>query len=101
MAQTVCVLSDGRYFPLSDRISTSFYSERKEVVMSVKARHPRNYDSYLHCISTVPNWNKPSTISTLKSKLDDLRAYTIIAHLKGSDETVTLDYSEVAGFRLV
>lgn len=55
MAQTVCVLSDGRYFPLSDRVSTSFYRERKEVVLSVKARHPITYDSYLHCISTVPN----------------------------------------------
>ena len=29
MAQTICVLSDGRYFPLSDRVSTSFYRERK------------------------------------------------------------------------
>lgn len=101
MAQTVCVLSDGRYFPLSDRVSTSFYRERKEVVLSVKARHPRDYGSYLHCISTVPNWNTPSTISTLKSKLEDPRAYTIVAHLKGSDETVTLNYSEVADFRLV
>lgn len=101
MAQTICVLSDGRYFSLSDRVSTSFYRERKEVVLSIKARYPRTYDSYLHCISTVVNWNKPSTISTLKSKLDDPRAYTIIAHLKGSDETVTLDYSEVADFRLV
>ena len=101
MAQTVCVLSDGRYFLLSDRVSTSFYRERKEVVLSVKARHPRNYGSYLHCISTVPNWNKSSTISTLKSKLDDPRTYTVVAHLKGSDETVTLDYSEVSDFRLV
>ena len=101
MAQTVCVLSDGRYFPISDRVSTSFYRERKEVVLSVKARHPRDYGSYLHCISTVPNWNKLSTISTLKSKLNDPRAYTVVAHLKGSDETVTLNYSEVADFRLV
>lgn len=101
MAQTVCVLSDGRYFPLSDRVSTSFYRERKEVVLSVKARHPRDYGSYLHCISTVPNWNKASTISTLNSKLDDLRTYTVVAHLKGTDETVVLNYSDVERFRLV
>ena len=101
MAQTICVLSDGRYFPLSDRVSTSFYTERKEVILSVKTRHPRTYYNYLHCISTVPNWNSPSTISTLKSKLDDPRTYTVVTHIKGSDETVTLDYSEVADFRLV
>ena len=101
MAQTVCVLTDGRHFPLSDRVSTSFYRERRDVVLSVKSRHPRDYDSYLHCISTVPNWNKPSTISTLKSKLDDPRTYTVVAHLKGSDETVVLNYSEVDCFRLM
>ena len=101
MAQTVCVLSDGRYFPLSDRVSTSFYSDRKEVVLSVRDRHPSSWDRYLHCISTVPNWNKPSTISTLNSKLDDRRTYTVVAHIKGSDETVYLDYSEVLDFRLV
>ena len=101
MAQTVCVLSDGRYFLLSDRVSTSFYEERKEVVSSTRFRYPNTWGRYLHCISTVPNWNKPSTISTLKSKLDDPRTYTIVAHLKGSDETITLDYSEVADFRLV
>ena len=101
MSQTVCVLTDGRYFPLSDRVSTSFYKEQREVVLSVKARHPRDYGSYLHCISTVPNWNKSSTIKTLNSKLDDPSAYTVVAHLKGSDETVVLSYNEVECFRLV
>lgn len=101
MAQTICVLTDGRYFSLSDRVSTSFYREQREVVLSVRVSNPRNYDSYLHCISTVPNRNNNSTIKTLNSKLDDPSAYTIVAHLKGSDETVVLSYNEVECFRLV
>lgn len=101
MRRTFILLTDGRSFPLSDRISTSFYNNTSDVVTDFMRRYPRTYDERLSWVSTVPNWNSPNTINTLNDKLSSLWNGSVVFSTTNSNSRLCVSSRDVLRFDLI